>query len=136
MSTRNVVTGRDRFDLRPDVMHTLYEAALFLVTANLHRGGRRTKVYALYNDGYIPWERTNSGITNYDENVELERYEGSMLEFVETKLSEEDTIGFMAMDTGTFYNLLKMQKEKNMFNPRYLKNFGLAILQKHFEDEE
>ncbi len=117
------LTGRDRFDRRSDIIRTLYESALLVTSTNLHRY-QSDKMYALYKEGYLQWVINDfNGIVNYNEDANLSSYEESLEDFIDEKLVEPDTIGFLAVDRVALMSLLNRKE----FDATYLKQLGIGI---------
>jgi len=126
------LAGRDRFDTRKDIIRTLYEGALLITSTDLRRD-KNNNVYALYKDGSFQWvmNQDNNGISNYDENADLTPYwitaSRSLEGFIDQKLEEQDTVGFMAMDRPSLFALMK---RKESLDQEYLMTWGIGIRKK------
>ncbi len=125
MAVEEDLDGTDRFDSRSDIINTIVEALMFLKKIELHRGAEKDKVYAMYKDGYFAWMLdTANEVTGFDGNGDLAPYPFDAAEFVDRKMQEGDTIGFMAMDERS----LKILARREDFSRKYLECFGLGVL--------
>lgn len=122
MNLTENVKGRNRFDRRPDIIRTLYEGALFISSLDMNKAPGKI-IYILYKDGFFPWEfNEQRGIKNYDEDGELKKYELTLTDFLDEKIDEQKTSGFLAMDKVSLLSLMQITR----FDKKYL-NFGVGI---------
>ncbi|MDP3881802.1 MAG: hypothetical protein Q8Q31_02900 [Nanoarchaeota archaeon] len=111
---KNMSDPRDYFDTRPDILRTFTETALVVNSIELHRGerpNRRDHIYLVFSDygdahptGFVEWQLnpTDNGIVNYDERIPLSCIPNRDTRgFIEEVLTDEKTIGIVAMDRRT-----------------------------------
>ena len=124
-----IIDRNDSLDQRSGIIKTLCEAAYLITTTNLHRNSRKDKIYPLYYNGYLVWKiNSTGGIRNYGESRKLKQYpEGKLEKFVDQKLTNRTTIGFIAMDKESLTAL----RIKEGFDPEYLNKLSIGILKKN-----
>lgn len=98
---------------------TLPEASYLMVSVPELSNLKNCVVYLLYADKFKPWNLDRGGgVLNFDEQPKDYPADdlNTFIGFIESKLLDGKTGGFVAMDFPAFNAMKKVQEQRNLFN--------------------